>query len=357
MKILVYDVAASSRGALSVLTDFYQQVTEYGNEAEWHFVVSVPQLQETENVYVHRYPWIKNSPINRVIFDTFVIQKLIKTLKIDKVISLQNVCVFGCRVPQMISLHNALPFHKCNKKVLCGAIKIIKQKYLNYRVLNSLKKAERIFVPNDWIYSSCVSVKGVVAEKVRMVKPIMELSVTTAQNTGLDGEKIRFFYPANTEPYKRHDLLYKACKKIEPNKYELILTALGDENSYIIDLKNKIEKDKLPIHFKGNMNRNEVFNYYSNSVLVFPSEIETDALPIIEAMLCNAFIIATKSEFAECILKNYPNSIIVPLGDDEAFGNAMQSVIDHKHSIVKCDAREITATGEKGALVKAVIEG
>ena len=40
MRILVYDVAASNRGALSILTDFYQQVRQYGKDAEWYFVVS-----------------------------------------------------------------------------------------------------------------------------------------------------------------------------------------------------------------------------------------------------------------------------------------------------------------------------
>ena len=359
MRILVYDVAASNRGALSILMDFYQQVIEYGDNVEWHFVISTPELQERKNVIVHRFPWIKNNPINRVFFDTFVVQKLIKQLKIDKILSLQNVCVPRCSLPQLISLHNALPFHKCDKSVLSGSINIYKQRYLNRKIISSLRKAQKVFVPNTWIYNSCVAVRGIHEENIQLVKPNMVLPINVNNaNTTFDKSIITFFYPANAEPYKRHDLLYKACMRLckdNNQSYRLLLTVKGDETVNIRIIKSKCEDSKVPVEFRGSMTRDEVYNQYCESVLVFPSEIETDALPIIEAMMCNAFIIATKTDFAECILKDYPNSVLVPIGDDISFANAMKDVLARKYSILDYDKDKLKATGPKDGLVKAVI--
>lgn len=359
MRILVYDVAASSGGALSILTDFYQQVVEYGGDAEWHFVVSTPSLQEKMNIIVHRYPWVKSNPINRLFFDTFVVQKLVKKLKIDKILSLQNVCISRCSISQLISLHNALPFHKCDKTVLSSTVGIYKQRYLNKKIISSLRKAYKIFVPNDWIYNSCVAVKGVRSEKVQLIKPNISLpQILNMNNIAFDKPVLSFFYPANPEPYKRHDLIYKACLRLEENgytNYNVFFTTRGDETAYIIRLKRKCLDAGLPVTFNGSIPREEVYARYCESVLLFPSNIETDALPIIEAMMCNAFIIATKTDFAECILKDYPNCLLIPVGDDVSLASAMQDVLEKKYSLVAFDKTVLSATGSKDGLVKAVL--
>lgn len=359
MRILVYDVAASNRGALSILTDFYQQVRQYGKDAEWYFVVSTPKLEETSNVHVLRFPWIKRNLINRVFFDSFLIQSLVMRLKVDRVLSLQNVCITRCSLPQDISLHNALPFHKCDNTVLSGTVSIFKQKYLNKKVLASLRNANRIFVPNEWIYNSCASIDGVDKEKLVLVKPNMRFpAFADSANTGLDNLEIVFYYPANAEPYKRHDLIYKACKRLVTegqDSFRIVLTAQGNENSYIKSIKEKCDNDKLPISFSGNMTREEVYHYYCSSVLIFPSEIETDALPIIEAMMCNSFIVATRTDFAECILKDYPNSVLVPIGDDKSLAEAMRCVLEGQYAIKEYDRRNLTAIGSEDGLVKAVL--
>lgn len=356
MKILVYDVAASSRGALSILNDFYRQAVAFGEEIEWHFVIGTPELEETEHIRVHRFPWAKKSPLHRIFFDNVTVQRLIRRIRPDRVLSLQNVCVARCKLPQMISLHNALPFHRCDGSVLSGTLSALKQRYLNKKVLRSLRRAVRIFVPNEWIFRSCAAVKGVDEAKLRLVKPNLVLPEAGRPNTGLDGDRITFYYPANAEPYKRHDLIYRACLRLRgcERPFKVVLTAQGNETAYIRALRAKCEKDTLPIVFHGGMSREEVYEYYRRSVLVFPSEIETDALPIIEAMTCNAFIIATATDFATCILKDYPNAILVPVGDDAALADAMREVLAGKRQITLCAENEWTAVGPQGELIRAI---
>ncbi|MCR4900461.1 MAG: glycosyltransferase [Treponema sp.] len=359
MKILVYDIAASNRGALSVLQDFHQQVLENGKKNEWHFIISTPELKEDVNVHVHRFPWIKNNPINRLFFDNFVIQRLIIQLKIDLIVSLQNVCVSRCNIPQRLVLHNALPFHKCDKTVLCGLFNILKQKYLNRKILKSLKLADKLIVPNEWIYNACSKISGIDIKRIKIVKPILEISVPKEKYSGLEREPIEFFYPANAAPYKRHDLLVEACTRIPKSKYStfsLILTTNGNENAYIKKYKSICELKQLPIHFHGAMSREEVMQHYCQSVLLFPSEIETDALPLLEAMMCNSFIIATKTDFAECILKNYPNCILIQIGDEKALAEAMCDVLSHKKISVEYKYEQENTTVKKDTLIRYLLE-
>lgn len=60
MNIMVFDVPAEHRGALSILNDFYDEVkSHHDKNINWIFVVSKPTLPETENIKVLRFPWVR----------------------------------------------------------------------------------------------------------------------------------------------------------------------------------------------------------------------------------------------------------------------------------------------------------
>lgn len=58
MRILVYDVAADSGGAVTVLKSFYEEFCR-DTENEYVFVLSVFELPDTEHIRVLNYPWVK----------------------------------------------------------------------------------------------------------------------------------------------------------------------------------------------------------------------------------------------------------------------------------------------------------
>lgn len=359
MKIMVYDVAASNRGALSVLMDFYHQVVEYDKDNEWFFVISTPALEETKNIKVLRYPWIKRNPLLRLFFDNILIQKLIRQYEIDLIVSLQNVCISRCKLPQHISLHNALPFHKCDRTVLAGTLEILKQRYLNRKVIKSLKTAQSVYVPNEWIYNACAKIEGINKKNIVMIKPSLPVIKHESNQIIPDQYFSRFFYPANAEPYKRHDIIAEACEVLSKKgitDYDVLLTAQGDENKYISNIKEKCTELGMPIIFGGGIPREEVYLNYKNRVLLFPSEIETDALPIIEAMICNGYIIATATDFAECILKNYPNCVLIPRNDPVALAREMSKAIRGDLEIVDYSIDAMDSSGQRGELIKTILQ-
>ena len=65
MRILVYDVAASSGGALTVLNSFYEEFCK-DTKNEYIFVLSVCKLKEQPHIKVLNFPWIKKSPLQRM---------------------------------------------------------------------------------------------------------------------------------------------------------------------------------------------------------------------------------------------------------------------------------------------------
>lgn len=109
MRILVYDVAASSGGALTVLNSFYEEFCK-DTKNEYIFVLSVCELKEQPHIKVLNFPWIKKSPLHRMYFDQVLAHKLVKKYHADNVLSLQNIELPHAGVPQIVYEHNALPF-------------------------------------------------------------------------------------------------------------------------------------------------------------------------------------------------------------------------------------------------------
>ena len=109
MRTLVYDVAADSGGAATVLQSFYEEFKK-DTENEYIFVLSVYELPETDNIKVLNFPEVKKSMLHRLYFDHFVAHKLVKKYKADRVLSLQNIELPHTNVPQTVYEHNALPF-------------------------------------------------------------------------------------------------------------------------------------------------------------------------------------------------------------------------------------------------------
>ena len=107
--VMIYDVHASESGALAILDDFYRQIrTHIDKSVKWIFIVSTPNYEETENIIVRRFPWVKKNWGYRYYFDKATTKGLLKKFKPDKVFSLQNKGIPFYHKEQIVYLH--LPF-------------------------------------------------------------------------------------------------------------------------------------------------------------------------------------------------------------------------------------------------------
>lgn len=307
---MVFDVPAESGGALSILNDFYNEIMKYGHkDIKWYFVLSTPKFQNTDKINVLRFEWVKKSWFHRLYFDNITAPRLVKKYKIDKILSFQNMTINRTNVEQIVYIHQSLPFVDYKFSITENLKLWIYQNIIGKKIIDSVKRANKVIVQTDWMKSACMSASGVNEQKVSVVPPSVNILVEDYFIPEKQSFRT-FFYPSGGSIYKNHRIIIETCKKLKEKnitEYEFLFTLKGDENSYIESLKSECEKHGLPIKFLGNLDRGTVYKYYTKSILVFPSYIETYGLPLLEARLHKGIIFASNLPFANEVLKGYNN--------------------------------------------------
>jgi len=310
MNIMVFDVPAESGGALSILNDFYQEVIENDDKnINWIFVLSKPEYKEFDNITVLNFPWVKNSWFHRLYFDRFVAPKLVKKYNIDRVFSLQNIIVPKTKVEQVVYIHQSLPFDSYKFNIMEDLKLWTYQNLIGKKIFSSIKQSEKVIVQTNWMKKACTEKVNVQKNKIKVIPPKINLNIE--KNFDKNNRTKTFFYPAGASYYKNHRLIIEASKLLEAsniNDYKIILTLNGNENKNIKGLYKEVKKYNLPVEFAGRLEREEVFNLYTKSYLLFPSYIETFGLPMLEAKLHKTIILASDKAFSHEILDDYENA-------------------------------------------------
>ena len=307
MKIMVFDVPAETGGALSILNQYYTAAIDDTNN-QWFFVVSQPELETKNHIKVLRFPWVKKSWLHRLIFDQFFARKLVKQYQVDEVLSLQNITFPGVKVKQTLYLHQPLPFAEKRFKLTDNVKFWLYQNVISKMIFRSIRKADQVIVQTKWMIEAAASKAKVNSGKFVLQPPKLmvetkKLFVETSESRKL------FFYPAGAYSYKNHDVIVNACKLLKDSgflDYAVVFTLDGNENTHIGKLRTFVANESLPISFIGSIPQTEVFEHYSKSILLFPSFIETFGLPLLEAKMHEAPIIASDCAFSHEILDDYP---------------------------------------------------
>ncbi|WP_162848612.1 glycosyltransferase [Paenibacillus nanensis] len=305
---IVFNVAAESGGALSVLNDFYE-ICKRDEDNEYIFVLSKPNLQGSKNVKIIKLPWIKKSWFHRLFFDHFVAPLIIKKNKADEVISLQNTIIPYIKIPQSVLVHNALPFSQYRFSLLENRVLWVYQNVLSRIIFKSIKRADRVIVQTEWMKRKCIQKLNINPNKIQVMRPEINIQVEKTYSQS-NNSLVTFFYPASCATFKNHKIIIDACKKLKEEEilnFEVIFTISGRENKHASNLYSSVLENDIPVRFAGEISRDEVLEYFTKSILLFPSYIETVGLPLVEAKRFGTPILASSSEYAEEVLKDYNN--------------------------------------------------
>ncbi len=315
MRIVVNDIAASTGGALSVLKDFYNTVKETDTENEWIFLLGDRFFEETDNVKIITLPEIKASRIKKLYFDLFSGRKFIGNLNPDVVVSFQNVLTFGIKCPQVLCIHQIIPFQNTKKfsflKSNERALAII-QYLIGALIKISAKKADAIITQTFYARELIAKVTHVDIEKIHAFHPSVNLAP-------VDKEKYdfkRFFYPTAPSVYKNNACIEKACE---------ILYSRGIKD-FSVELT--VDNANHPaISSVGYVQRDELYKKYSVSVLLFPSYIETYAYPLAEGRRAGGIVLASDMGFSREVLEGYKNGYFFDPFNPEELADLMEKVI------------------------------
>ncbi|MBR6354910.1 MAG: glycosyltransferase, partial [Paludibacteraceae bacterium] len=139
-------------------------------------------------------------------------------------------------------------------------------------------------------------------------------------------------YPAASWKYKNHRFLadiVDAIKRLHPEmitKVRIHLTLKCGENKGL-ELLLKEKGLSSCFFFHGAIPRDELLAMLNASHgLVFPSQIETLGLPLLEAAGMGKSIIAADLPYAHQVLGDYPGSIFVDVNDPDAWAEKLHSM-------------------------------
>ena len=330
--IMIYDVHASESGALAILDDLYKQIRNYSDKSvKWVFIVSTPEYEETKEITVRRFPWVKRNWGYRYYFDTVTTRKLLKEFKPDKVFSLQNKGIDFYKKEQLVYLH--LPFiltdHKFDIKI-DGKKLWAYQNIISKSIFKSLRKVDMTIVQTEWMKEALVKKAGVNADKIVVQQPDIKCNDIKDFIDCPENRK-RIFYPATAFTYKNHSTLLKALNYATEKglkDYEVIFTIRPDENAYTQNLYKYATEHNLNVKFNGPIPREKVFEMYARSILAFPSYVESFGLPLLEAKLSGTYIMASDTPFCHEILDGYDKSEFFEELDYKKLGDMIQAICE-----------------------------
>lgn len=343
MKIIVNDIAASSGGALTILKSLYKHITE-SKEAQkhtWVFLLSDYYLEERDNIEIVIYNDVKRNWIRRLYFDLFQGKKVINQLKPDVVLSLQNTAIFGLNYPQVIYLHQSIPFQKIKKFSFFkrGEFQLAIYQYLiGSFIKSSLTKVKHVIVQTKWMKDTILEQEKFKKINITNILPPQNELEVDIQDVKF--EKNSFFYPAGNFIYKNHSCLNHAVE---------ILKHSGIDD-FEVKLTTESEKNVENIKFLGKMSYDSVIKEYKKSTLVFPSYIETIGLPLLEARKMGALILASDTPFSREALVDYPNAYFFDPFNPKELSNLMSKVIKGKIRKVNSTKEQIKTSGWEGVI-------
>ena len=243
--------------------------------------------------------------IDRMKWDKFGMKAWAKehNIKPDLVISLQNTAISFNGVPQIIYLHQSLPYSEYSK---WNILKRDERKlwfYTNiykHLIHNSIKKDMYVSVQTKWMKDSLIE-KGISKDKI----------INDIEKLHLDNNKYIYFYPADEYKYKNHKVILEALNHIKENYKDKIknikviftLDEKSDSYSYckehgLLDI----------VEFKSTLTYDKVLQYYKScNCVLFPSYIETFGLPLIEAAKFGKRILVSNCKYSREVLEGYTN--------------------------------------------------
>lgn len=317
MRIVVNDIAASSGGALTVLREFYHCIRENDRENEWIFLLGDNLLEETENIQIKVLKDVKASGWKKLCFDFVTGKKYIHSLQPDVVISMQNIITFGVKVPQIVYIHQAIPFQTCKKFSFFkkSERKLAVYQHIIGRIIKlSAKKSDKVIVQSEWIRQAVCKMCHLSAEKVTKAMP--NVKAIDVQTDAESFQKEQFFYPTSGGIYKNNRILMEASQ---------MLTQKGIAHKVTMTLPP--EKSRGSVACIGRIPYEQVLEYYRTGTLVFPSYIESFGYPLAEAKAVGTLILAADTPFAREILDGYPNARFFDPFRSDALAGLMGAVV------------------------------
>ena len=353
MRIVVLDIAASKTGAESILKDFSAYLKDRADGNEWIFITGVPgiipaaeklenpgQLKGEAGIYTLLRSDVKSSWASRLKFEWFTGAGYIRSLKPDRVFSMENTLPNGSPGARTaLYVHQPLGFQKTKRFSLFKREErhlAIYQYFISKLIDSSIRRADKVIVQTHWMREAVLEKLKVPAEKVCAILP--PLPEAPEGQAGGDfserhfDEKL-FVFPSGPIIYKNHECVIRAAKLLNERgitDFKVIFTLTEEEaGEGLVTLSKATENN---IEWRGRLPRKDLFGFYRTGTLIFPSYIETYGYPPAEVRSVGGMVLASDTPFCREVLKGYGNAGYFDPFSPEELAKLMQEVIEKKLS-------------------------
>lgn len=321
--IVVNAVASIHSGALFVLKNFI--LCAIHSEFNFFVFTGIPlEIEFPKGCNVRVFVRPNKTGFKRFFWDHYQLKRELKVLycKPDLVFSLQNTDFkVSNKVPHVVFFHNPFmlydrkwSFFNRNERLFW----FYKEVY-RYIVRYSLNRQSVIIVQSQWA-KEALKKRGFVNSTIKVFKET-RISKTQKINTLNTSQTIQLFYPATPFLYKNHKFLFdllayiKAIDEALFFRIKLNLTICFEDIMKLNLIKNyQIIKEAVVLH--GYISKISVDEIYRNTdFLIYPSEVETLGLPLLEASEFGIKILAINLDYSREVLSDYKNAVYLDCKD------------------------------------------
>lgn len=305
--ILVNATALRTGGALTILRQF----VEFVSSSSHNYVIfvypniSLPHQDNCEFIQIDKTSWFR-----RVLWDSFGVNRWINNCQreVSIVISLQNTSI-RTNLKQIVYLHQALPYHQYSWNILKkNEIKLfLYTKFYKFFINAFMKDKDVIIVQSNWLKKIIENEHGNLIVKVfrPSVEKLLPEYDLLAHNVPAILDTKFLFYPSSFFSYKNHLFLLDVIDKVRIEKFSLVVTFKKGENN---EFDNRVIALGLEekIYYSGYLSKTEIVMFYDKShAVIFPSEIETFGLPLLEAAGIGKKLICADLAYAHDVIDGY----------------------------------------------------
>lgn len=278
----------------------------------------------------------KLNSLKKIFIKQFIIPKLVKKFKLDKMYFPDNFSCIFCKVNYLLFIQNLIIFYKTRE------IRGLKKFYRIFLMKISAKRAKSIIVPSFTAKELLVQKFRIIPEKIKVVYHGIDKNFYSNNfNKSVEKQVIEKFklnkkyilYVSALWEYKNHLLLIKAFEKlVKEDNIDLNLVIVGKgsitnidylKNLYKLPEKLNIEKN---IIFIGNVDKEYLKYIYKNALIfIMSSMCESFGFPVVEAMASGIPVISSNAFALKEIVGNA--GLLIDASNYENIYKALKKVI------------------------------